>query len=435
MILIYVHSSSSRLQYICQFIFREQLGVSYNLTSDKEGYADYEGPKINYSHVECSGNQFMMQPNALLFEKGIASKDIACFEVQASSHGAERYKAFFGTPGADFPFDIFAASFYLLSRYEEYLPHDKDVYGRFAHEQSLAFREGFLQWPLVNIWLNDFALALQQRFPSLVFKRPSFCFTPTYDIDIAWSYKHKGLMRNIGGFMQSPDLERWQVLAGIRQDPYGSYDVLDEMHGHVNWQPVYFFLLASTRNRYDKNIDPGHPAMQALVKRHALQYSIGLHPSWQSHESIDTLSEEKQRLELMAEKPVLASRQHYIRFSFPETLNRLIEAGIEHDYSMGYGSINGFRASVASPFRWYNLEKELITPLTIHPFCYMDANSLFEQKLNALEAFDEMMHYYSVCKKYHAELISIFHNQFLGTDKRFTGWKEVYARFISLVQP
>jgi len=38
------------------------------------------------------------------------------------------FSAFFKSEG-DYPFDIFSAVFYLLSRYEEYLPYKKDMYG------------------------------------------------------------------------------------------------------------------------------------------------------------------------------------------------------------------------------------------------------------------------------------------------------------------
>ena len=85
---------------------------------------------------------------SLLFENKITEQSIECFEVNGN-------KAFFKTEG-DFPFDIFAASFYLFSRYEEYLPHQKDMYGRYAHENSLAFKESFLDQPLINIWLQTF---------------------------------------------------------------------------------------------------------------------------------------------------------------------------------------------------------------------------------------------------------------------------------------
>jgi hypothetical protein len=98
---------------------------------------------------------------------------------------------------------------------------------------------------------------------------------------------------------------------------------------------------------------------------------------------------------------------------------------------MGYGSINGFRASIASPFLWYNLATEKISTLMLHPFCFMDANSFYEQNQNAAESYTELEHYFNVCKEANGQMITIFHNQFLGADKTFTGWKEMYSRFTS----
>ena len=112
----------------------------------------------------------------------------------------------------------------------------------------------------------------------------------------------------------------------------------------------------------------------------------------------------------------------------------LIDAGIEKDYSMGYGSINGFRASVASSFFWYDLAKEKITGLRIYPFCFMDANSFYEQHQDASQSQEELFYYLDICKKVNGLLITIFHNNFLGNDKQFAGWKELYSRFISQVQ-
>jgi hypothetical protein len=92
----------------------------------------------------------------LHFEDSIKEQNISCFEHNG-------FKEFFKTTG-DYPFDIFAASFYLLVRYEEYLSHKKDMYGRYAHENSLAFKEGFLNFPLINIWIEDFKKYLKQKF-------------------------------------------------------------------------------------------------------------------------------------------------------------------------------------------------------------------------------------------------------------------------------
>jgi hypothetical protein len=426
LILIYAHSSTKRLQYICKFIFKEQLGIAYSLTIDAVSFQNHEGPKINYSTNNFESS-FHIPNHELLFEKNINAQNINCFEVNG-------YKAFFKNSSGDFPFDIFAASFYLISRYEEYLPHEKDMYNRYAHENSLAFKEKFLKKPLVNIWLHSFLNKLKAAFPAIQYQLPAFKFLPTYDIDIAWSYKHKGWIRNIGGFIKNPSMERLNVLTGLKQDPYNCYDFLNELHKAHNLEPIYFFLVATSTNNYDKNISPFAPAMWQLIRQHAKKYDIGLHPSWKSNDKASLLKKERKIIEDASRVHVSKSRQHYIKFTLPDTMEKLVEAGIENDYSMGYGSINGFRASIATPFYWYDLKKETISRLKIHPFCYMDANCYYEQKLNTEEAYKELIYYYEQCEKVKGTFITIFHNNFLGTEKQFSGWREMYTHFISQLQ-
>ena len=424
MILIYSDTSTKRLQYICKFIFKEQLGISYSLTIDGEGFKNHEGPKIKYSNSENGTSLFTISPYTLLFEKDIKEQRIDCFEENG-------YKAFFRCATGDYPFDILAACFYLISRYEEYLPHKKDAYDRYAHENSLAFREGFLNIPLVNIWLLDFLKKLLAVFPSIQFQLPAFEFRPTYDIDIAWAYKSKGMFRNIGGFIKKPSIQRLSVMTGLKKDPFHSYDFMHSLHQQKGLDPVYFFLVALSKSIYDKNISPFAAPMRLLIKEHAKKYDIGLHPSWKSNANPALLKKEKKTLDSIANIYVKKSRQHYISFLLPHTMERLTEAGIENDYSMGYGSINGFRASVASPFYWYNLKKEAAGRLKMHPFCFMDANSLYEQKLSPELAYDELVYYYDQCKKINGTFITIFHNDILGTAKQFSGWKEMYSKFIA----
>lgn len=427
MIVVYSDSISPRLQYVCSFIFEELMGVQYRILCNGDEYKTADGFKINYSNNPVVADECHLPVQGLLFEAGIRPQVIDCTEYNSC-------KIFFNQAGRDYPFDIFSALFYLISRYEEYLPHTKDFYGRYAHENALGFKEKFLQVPIVNIWIKDFATVLVKKFHLLQLTFPSFKFIPTYDIDMAWSYRHKGCSRNMGGFIQSPSLERIAVLSGKRKDPFDAYDWMDGVHGQYNLQPIYFFLLAQKNALYDKNILPDKKAMQQLIQTHAAKYTTGIHPSWQSGDDFVVLQQEKNLLQQITQRPVINSRQHYIRFNLPEGYQRLIEAGITHDYSMGYGSINGFRASLASSYYWYNLKTEQQTNLRIHPFCYMEANSFYEQRFTAAQAFDEMMHYYKQCKKVNGTFISIWHNHFLGTEKKFDGWKELYKNFIAQVR-
>ncbi|HRD58037.1 MAG TPA: polysaccharide deacetylase family protein [Ferruginibacter sp.] len=424
--LIFSETSSTRLQYICHFIFREQLGIGYSLTIDSESFAKHDGPKINYSYVPIEGNVFTLKPTKILFEKTVVPQPIDCFEYNGG-------KAFFKTEG-HFDFDIFAASFYLLSRYEEYLPHTKDMYGRFAHENAIAFKEGFLNKPVINNWIQDLANAIQQKFPGFQPKLTAFSFIPTYDIDIAWSFKNKGLIRNVGGFLKSPSFNRLAVLAGMQKDPFDCYEYLDELHRNYQLNPIYFFLVATSTGLYDKNISPYEHAMWQLMKRHSKKYAVGIHPSWRSNEKPALFEKEKKILETIKNGAVKLSRQHYIKMSLPDTYQNLYAAGITDEYSMGYGSINGFRASVASSFFWYNLKEEAVTKLRIHPFCFMDANAFYEQKQTAQQSLAEIMHYYHECKNANGQMITIFHNSFLGTDPLYKGWRKMYDEFTSQVR-
>jgi hypothetical protein len=427
--LVYSSHITPRLQYIIEFISKELFDEPIRITSDREAFIRTAEPKLNYSEEETGGEEFFIQNTPLLFESGIAPREIECFELNY-------HKAFFETSG-DFPFDIFAASFYLISRYEEYLPHGKDEYGRFAHSSSLAHKEGFLHMPLVNIWLQEFKKALLKKYPALVFRYGSFKFIPTYDIDMAWSFLHKGWKRNAGALLRSLFRAEWsqvtrriQVLRGARKDPYDAYEWLDSLHLYCRMKAYYFFLVARRQKGVDRNIPPETPAMQELIRYHSSGYRVGLHPSWQSGDQENLLKEEMEWMELVTEKKITRSRQHYIRFSLPGTYRRLIGCGVEQDFSMGYGSINGFRASVASSFYWYDLEKDQPTGLRIFPFCFMDANAFYEQKYTAGRAMNELMQYYHLIRKVNGLMVTIWHNSFLGTDPQFAGWREAYEIFL-----
>ncbi|MEO5890025.1 MAG: hypothetical protein ABIQ31_07200 [Ferruginibacter sp.] len=426
-LLLHASSISPRLQYICDFIFKEIMLADVRITTNQEQFDSSTGIKIKYANESNVADHFTIGNHGLLFETNIREQKIQCFELTD-------FKAFFKTETGDYPFDIFSASFYLLSRYEEYLPHKKDSYGRYAHENSLAFKENFLHLPIINIWVNHFIKMLQEKYPGMQVSLPPCTFFPTYDIDMAFSYKHKGWLRNIGGFFKSPSLGRIRVLLGLKKDFFDSYEWLDELHSRHNLQPLYFFLIAAKNSRYDKNVLPGKKAMRHLVQQHANKYPAGIHPSWQSGDQPGLLKKEKELLETISEQPVTKSRQHYIRFNLPEGYRQLPGHGITDDYSMGYGSINGFRASVASSFNWFDLQKNEPALLRVHPFCYMDANSFYEQKYSAEEAFSELLQYYAICKKVKGQMISIWHNNFLGTDPQFKGWREIYEQFIIEVQ-
>ena len=57
----------------------------------------------------------------------------------------------------------------MISRYEEYLPHIKDIHGRFEAKESLAFKNNFLEKPIVDIWINLIKKELRKKIPKIIF--------------------------------------------------------------------------------------------------------------------------------------------------------------------------------------------------------------------------------------------------------------------------
>jgi hypothetical protein len=411
----------------------DEIGISsWHLTSDKEEFIRYTAGKINYSPEGIVENELWISNTELLFEKGIREQQPGVFNQDGN-------KFFFKT-GGDLGFDIFAASFFLLSRYEEYLPFKKDSYGRYAHQNSLAWKNNFLEVPVVNTWIELLKQKLRNVFPSLQTGEKKFHFVPTYDIDEAYAYQHKSLWRTVGGITRSVFKGQWKeagerlkTTSGNRIDPYDTFEWMEKLNEEYHLDPKYFFLVAAETGNYDKNISPSSPAMRKLIQQTVLKYKIGIHPSWQSGDKESLLQDEIKTLSELSGRQITDSRQHYIRFDLPRTFRKLVEAGIQSDYSMGYGSINGFRASVASPFYWYDLEKEKETSLLLFPFCFMDANSFFEQKYTVQQAFDELINYYQVVRSVKGTMITIWHNPFFGSSERFQGWKAVYENFLKKI--
>lgn len=425
--LVYCHTTTPRLGYVIDFI-ASFFGTDVVLTSDKRIYLQSGEARINYGSEPIAEPELLIRPHPLIFEKGIRPQSIDLFERGGC-------KAFFKI-GGDLSFDLFSAIFYLISRYEEYLPHEKDRYNRYAHQNSIAYQGNFLKTPVVDLWLMELQRQLVQKFPGLQFPAKTFQWIPTYDIDHAWSFQNKGWWRNAGGMARdvlsinfSQVATRIKSLLRLQQDPYGSYRWLEALHRKHQLPAIFFFLVAGQRGGYDKNIDPHNKAFRDLVRQTLVQHTIGLHPSWRSGDEPALLKKEKSRLESITGSPVTASRQHFLRFGLPDTYRRLIAAGIRDDYSMGYGTINGFRASVARPFFWYDLERDEKTALRIHPFCFMDATAFYQEKLSPDAAANELQFFLDTVRSVQGVLYTIFHNHLLGTDAVFNGWQKVYEDF------
>ncbi|MCH5600490.1 DUF7033 domain-containing protein [Niabella ginsengisoli] len=166
--LIFSTHTTPRLQYIVDFISKQISNEEWFITNDEVQFASVKEAKINYSNKAFDDCLLQIQPHNLLFEEDIKPQSIICIEKEGVT--------IFFRNESETGFDIFAASFYLISRYEEYLPHKKDKHGRYSHENALAFQQNFLQQPLVNIWLQNFRQIILKYYPSLSVSKKKLAF-------------------------------------------------------------------------------------------------------------------------------------------------------------------------------------------------------------------------------------------------------------------
>ena len=429
MLLIYTPQITSRHKYIFELFFNEIYKINFEITNDIQGFQEFEGVKLNYSNKKIDQELFI-ESYGLLEEKGINQQEINVkFEneiptfFQAQSDGT-------------MSFDVFSASFYLVSRYEEYLPFVKDVHQRFQAENALAYKYDFLQKPVINIWAKILIERIKQQYPNLEIVAPEYKFISTIDIDNAFFYLEKGFVRSFAGFLRSifaldfsGAKQRIAVLLGKEQDPYDTYDMQLNLQKTNNLEVIYFILLADY-GLNDKNISFTKRKFQLLIKRLADFASIGVHPSYGSNSDYKKLPKEISRIEGITKREVTKSRQHFLKLTLPETYNHLSDLGIKDDYTMGYASALGFRASICSTFTFYNLDTETILPLRIHPFAVMDATLLYYLNLTPQVSLNKIKQLINEVKNVNGTFISLWHNDTFSNFKQWKGWKSVYKEMI-----
>jgi hypothetical protein len=426
---IYTTSVTTRLRYTFDLLFKDLLGTGYKIISSAEEFKKYTGPKISYCDHPLDDEIFIYAAK-LLFEKGIEDQQISVFDWNG-------VKAFFAThPKYVFPFDPFAASFYLVSRYEEYLPHLRDMHDRYDTTESLAYQKNFLGKPLVNIYAYMIRDLLITRYPYLKFPERKYRYISTIDIDNAWAFLQKGFMRTAGAYARSlvkldiDDLtERTKVLTRLAKDPYDTYDYQFELQKKYRFRTIYFFLLGEYGVN-DKNVPVDSRKFRSLIKSIADYAEAGIHPSYGSNKNPGRLKKELNELSKILKREVTKSRQHFLVLKLPETYRRLIELDITDDYTMGYALQVGFRASICTPFYFYDLDNEQITNLRIHPFAVMDATLKYYMKVSPGDAMNYILPLIKEVKAVNGDFISLWHNESLSENKMWAGWRTVYEQMV-----
>ena len=411
-----------RLRYIAGIILGDILGLSWEIVTDKRKLGKH--PVINYSDENLAGC-LKISPDALLFETGVRAREIAVSQWNG-------LPVFFQTNlSSDLPFDIFAASFFLVSRYEEYLDHEADQEGRYRASSSLAFRHGFLSQPVVDLWARELAKALLKKVRTLTFKRNEYSSLLTIDADKPFAYLGKNFLGSIGGLIR--DLatseghpgDRYRIVVKGEKDPYEVFDYITENIEKHNTDSLFFFPVGD-HSKFDKNPSWKNDQYRNLIHRISVKFKTGLHTSYNASHNAGLIRSETGRLRTIVGKEITISRFHSIRILMPQSFRDLINTGIAEDYSMGYPEKPGFRAGIARSFYFYDIAKDQQSSLKIIPFIIMDTAICNNQEYEPLEAKDVIMNLINETIKVGGTFVSVWHNTSLLENSVCQGWREVF---------
>lgn len=429
--LIYAEKITPRLRYAVQCALEDYAG-KIELTDDPEYFQKTDAAfRLNYSHQYISNVSCLRITPADILENSDFQR------LKVATGETDLLPVLFPN-SSDTGFDVFSALFFTLTRYEEYWRFEPDEMGRYLPEYSILSQMNVLHRPIADEWRIHLETKLKQKFPSIPFQRRRSRFYSTIDIDSAYAYLHKGAYRTFGGIAQdilkfriSNLLYRLKVLISGNNDPYDTYSYIQEKHESAGVKSIFFFLLADF-GEYDKGLPHSSKGLKRLIRSVQKKSEVGIHPGVGSHKRYNTILREKSRLESITSRQIKHSRQHYLLLRFRSTYRLLKATGIEHDYSMGYAQITGFRAGTSRPYLWFDLKKNQESSLTIHPFPAMDATMHKYMELSPGKAKEELHALATRIKAVGGDFITLWHNETLTDAGEWKGWREVFEYGLAL---
>lgn len=423
MLLIYTQKITPRITYVFRHICTRILGIEIGFTSVIEELIAHSGPKLSYGKQPL-GNEFFLQSEGLLIQQGFESIDITVKEWEDT-------KCFFSTTGqCALPFDIFSASFYLMSRYEEYLPHVKDDNGRYPVTESLAFQEGFLQQPVIDMWAYKFKEALKIAFPELDFPRKKTKVHTVINASQPFAYIQRGILRTFIGYATDLSklkfralIDRTRVIMHLRKDPYHTFKWIVNKSKKSASKLTVFFLLGENTT-FTNSLNTHRLAFKMLVKHVADYNETGLVFSYDALKEYEVLKKEKKRMEEITNRSVLSSMNARFLVSLPEIYRNLVELEVAKDFTMVYENTVGFRAGTCTPFLFYDLDSEIKTPLIIHPLAMTTTAFAKKYDSDTTKTFTKV---FQSVEKVNGTFTMLFTNRDFSSSEKNKIWRSIFS--------
>lgn len=345
--------------------------------------------------------------------------------------------------------DVFGSSLFMLTRYEELVIRERDPIDRFPATASLAYRESFLDRPIVNEYVEVLWRFMKRLWPGLTRKARTPAVRITHDVDFPFYIYGRSRLRVfrdiVMDVLRRRDLESGRKKArmlyrgreSLAGDPYNTFSWLMDQSERAGIRSAFYFITEKTKPGIDGNYAIEDPRIQQLLREiHARGHEIGLHPSYNTYLNPARIRRQFQKLVEIARANGIrqdrwGGRQHYLRWQAPDTWQFWEDAGLQYDSTLSYADLAGFRCGVCYEFPVFNLKTRKALALRERPLIVMDQTILHPEYmgLDHEQAYDAIRGYYRECMKYSGDFTMLWHNsQLLKTSER-----AVYSKCLELI--
>lgn len=345
--------------------------------------------------------------------------------------------------------DIIASTFFLVTRYEEYVRRDvRDEHGRFPGRESLPYRAGFLHRPIVEEyrrllrgWLRDAGVQINE--PAVGIRHVYL----THDVDRPWQKQYSffgALMR----CMKSMIIKRQFYIGNLKSNltPLSrdklyqalkwliSEDAKLAIRGNRNIIDVIYFVLCCNSGKNDICYHKQKQRFRKLIGLLKEYAEVGLHVSYAAGLNPKLIKNESETYARNIGHDAVISRYHYLTCREPQDLRALIDVGITEDFTHSYADIAGFRLGTCRAVNWIDAERMELTPLILHPMTVMECTLDLEKYmgLSYEEAYSHCIMLLDAVNEYAGEVVLLWHNTSVAKDT--TGYqRKLYKNIVSFI--
>lgn len=342
------------------------------------------------------------------------------------------------------PIDMFGTAFFMLSRYEEWVVAVNDEHERFPAKASLAFKEGFLDRPIVDEYVELLWAAIAYLWPGVERKNRQPKTIVTCDVDRPYypyvKSKQQTLKVMTGDIIKRYSVrlarERWLNYQNVKK---GSYK------NDAYWRNLYWIMDANEKAGTElayylipEQLDPEHdgcyllsePVIREFVKTIVSRgHEIGLHASYCSLNDYAQLSRELHLLEDYLkqqgiEQPIKGGRQHYLRWNVLSSPVHWDNTNMLYDSTLGFADAAGFRCGTSQEYPMFDLQNMRELKIRQRPLILMES-SVISAEYMGLGYTDRALEYMQMlkqrCYKFGGVFTLLWHNSHLSNafDKFF----------------